>query len=140
MSSYERTGWRDRALSERHRLYGGNLPAVDLDFVEYDNCTPRALVEYKGISAMPFAGTANTQALKRLADSAGLPLFIVRYDRQNWTFEVHPYNSIARTHMDEPLAMSEVEYVKLLHHLRGREARPELLCRLKNTKPSGGKL
>ena len=55
MSSKERTGWRDQALSERHRAWGWDCPALDMDFVmiEYDNGKATALVEYKHEQAAP---------------------------------------------------------------------------------------
>ncbi len=32
----ERTGWRDEKISQRHREWGYNCPAVDLDFEVVD--------------------------------------------------------------------------------------------------------
>ena len=29
----ERTGWRDEKLSQRHRMWGWDCPAVDIDFL-----------------------------------------------------------------------------------------------------------
>ena len=45
----ERTNWRDQELSARHRTWGFNCPAVDLDFlmVEYNIGKPVGLIEYK---------------------------------------------------------------------------------------------
>lgn len=45
MSSHERTGWRDMAISQRHRLYGYDCPMFDIDFmcVEYDKSMPVCL-------------------------------------------------------------------------------------------------
>lgn len=52
MSAYERSGWRDMELSGRHRIWGFNCPAVDLDFlmVEYNLGIAIAVVEYKHLS------------------------------------------------------------------------------------------
>lgn len=33
MTAQERTGWRDEEISARHRIWGVNCPAVDLDFL-----------------------------------------------------------------------------------------------------------
>lgn len=43
----EKWGMRDQDLSERHRLYGYNLPCVDLDFplLEFHHEKPVALIE-----------------------------------------------------------------------------------------------
>ena len=45
----ERNGWRDEAISLRHRLWGWDCPCVDIDFllIEFDKSLPVALVEYK---------------------------------------------------------------------------------------------
>jgi hypothetical protein len=42
----ERSGWRDLELSGRHRRWGWDCPAVDLDFLflEYDKGKAVALV------------------------------------------------------------------------------------------------
>ncbi len=59
MSNYERSGWRDGWISERHRHWG-DLPCVNLDCVvtaggavvedgwlEYDRRRSVAIIEYK---------------------------------------------------------------------------------------------
>ena len=45
----ENTFWRDGALSLRHKKWGYDLPALDMDFlmIEYDHGIPVALIEYK---------------------------------------------------------------------------------------------
>ena len=49
----ERTGWRDERISQRHRLWGVECQAIDLDFLlveyrsEYDDIRPVAIIEYK---------------------------------------------------------------------------------------------
>ncbi len=50
MTAGERTGWRDREISQRQRRWGFHCAAVDLDFVlvEYCVAAPVAIVEYKG--------------------------------------------------------------------------------------------
>ena len=44
----ERSGWRDEMLSQRHRDWGFNCPAIDIDFllIEYNSAKVKALVEY----------------------------------------------------------------------------------------------
>ena len=51
----ERSGWRDEWISKRHRLWGFDCPAVDIDFLmlEYDRSVPCALIEYKEQHARP---------------------------------------------------------------------------------------
>ena len=49
MTSNEQHFKRDAWLSGRHRVWGSNVPAMDLDFIlaEYDRCVPIALIDYK---------------------------------------------------------------------------------------------
>jgi hypothetical protein len=50
----ERSGWRDLELSQRHRAWGFDVPAVDIDyFLAYDNGKAVALIEYKHERAQP---------------------------------------------------------------------------------------
>ena len=97
----ERTGWRDERISERHRQWGFNCPAVDLDFlvVEYNLGLPVALVEYKHAAArMPDPNHATYRALRDLADNysgGALPFLLVFYTVDPWTFRVYPQNDVA---------------------------------------------
>ena len=62
----ERTGWRDQAISLRHRTWGFNCPGVDFDFLmlEYSTGKPVAVVEYKHYRArMPDREHPNYRAL-----------------------------------------------------------------------------
>lgn len=124
--SKERTGWRCSDISLRHRNWGFNCPAVDLDFVmlEYNHGKACALVEYKHKNAMPVdPGHATYRALVDLADNykAGpLPCFVARYNPENWTFVVTPLNDVAKryySHCAEQ-TLSEQRFVKSLHLLR----------------------
>lgn len=119
----ERTGWRDLSLNERHREWGYDCPAVDVDqmFIEYDRAIPKALVEYKNEHAAPqrMNGTSY-KALVALGNMAGLPVFFVRYaDDFSW-FRVYPMNALATDYVNfDYLDMSECEYVDLLYRIRG---------------------
>lgn len=122
----ERTWWRDARISERHRLWGLNCPAVDLDFVliEYNNCKPRALVEYKCIGAQRIdPNSANCQTLVDLADGyrhGQLPCFIAQYNPGVWSFRMTPLNDAARKHYRHCAGetLSEQRFVKSLYLLR----------------------
>lgn len=124
----ERTGWRDEGLSLRHRDWGYDVPAVDLDFLllEYDRAKPVAVVEYKHERAAPVR-TANTSfsAMRELADRAGVLFLYVRYKGDFSRFDVSAQNSAARAALGvnsgQPVLMSEEEYVAFLHRVR-REA------------------
>jgi hypothetical protein len=98
----ERTGWRCQAISDRHRHWGYNCPAVDLDFVmaEYNHGKTVAIVEYKDRHAMqPDLTHPTYAALSDLADlyqGGPLPFFIATYDSIDWWFVVTPVNERAK--------------------------------------------
>jgi hypothetical protein len=120
----ERTGWRDMNLSERHRLWGWDCPAVDLDFLflEYDRGKAVALVEYKHERAKPQMPIHPTyQAMKDLADRAGVPFFACRYKGDFSEFLVVPLNENARKILPLRTPMSEAGWVSFLYMVRGRE-------------------
>lgn len=128
----ERTGWRDQSLSERHRRWGWNCPAVDLDFpmVEYDSGKVVALVEYKNEHAAPQKASHPTyQALCDLAERANIPFLVARYaDDFSW-FKAVPLNNSAKHFLPETQQMTEHDFVALLYRMRGREMPPGLLER-----------
>ena len=118
----ERTGWRDAEVSARHREWGFNCPAVDLDFlmVEYNLGKPVGLIEYKHhCSIMPLNLKHPTyRALSELANCAQLPFLIAKYWKRNWSFRVIPVNDVAQQHYSNPEDMSEREFVQRLYRLR----------------------
>lgn len=132
MSSCERTGWRDQWISQRKRTWG-NLPCVDIDaiitaggedmhdggwpVVEYDDCTPYALIEYKALGATINLKDANNTALRRLADMAGLPFFLVVYNQKNARFLVVPGNDPASNIHQHKRVYNERDYVGFLRRL-----------------------
>lgn len=125
MSAHERTGWRDEALSRRHREWGYNCPAVDLDFVmvEYDQSEPVALIEYKHENAQTLVpGHPSLVAIRRLADKAGIYAFVVRYGEDLDWYKVRALNFKARAVVPDMggKLLSEQEYVAFLHYVRGR--------------------
>jgi hypothetical protein len=85
MTSNEQHFKRDAWLSGRHRVWGSNVPAMDLDFIlaEYDRCVPIALIDYKHERATINLESANSRTLTALGDMAGIPAFIVRYGHSN---------------------------------------------------------
>ncbi len=138
MSKDERTGWRDRGISARHRLWGVDCPAADLDFllVEYNLGRPVALVEYKHEDArMPDLKHATYRAIRSLADAAALPFWIAFYSNTDWWFRVYPVNVLAQEHYASDRVMSEREYVTSLYRLRNYLVKHELLANLSDTKP-----
>lgn len=126
MTANERTGWRDEALSLRHREYGQNLPAIDIDFmlIEYDHEEPKALVEYKNEHAQPInvSKSPSILAMTNLANRAEIPAFLVRYaDDFSW-WKVLALNDRAALYLTDNLQiMDEAEWVSILYAVRGKQ-------------------
>lgn len=126
----ERTGWRDEAISQRHRTWGRFATAIDIDFVLIEStfaAEPKALIEYK---AQPggYATSFQLRVLCNLANMAGLPAFVAKYWSDTWAFIVLPQNDHAREWMKSARRMSERQYVMFLQDIRGvREQLPEHL-------------
>ena len=150
MSANERTGWRDESLSLRHRDWGYDCPAVDLDFllIEYDNAKPKALIEYKNQHAQPIIVSNNKSilAMIELVNSAGLPALLVRYaDDFSW-WKVAPLNELALKHMPTTDSKStvyffdEVQFVTLLYSIRGRQIPQSVVSRINQLNSKGGDL
>ena len=127
----ERTSWRDRGISQRHRRWGWDCPAVDLDFLllEYDRGRAAALVEYKHENAAPqYATHPSYQAMVDLGNRAGIPVFGVRY-AEDWSWwRATPLNDMARRHLPSQSTMTEDQWISLLYRIRGAEVPPGLLA------------
>ena len=118
----ERTGWRDLRLSERHRRWGWDTPAVDLDFLflEYDRGKAVALVEYKHERAAPQYATHPTyQAMIDLGNRAIIPVFCARYSDDFSTWRITPLNARAKEFLATRTEMTEREWVTFLYRIRG---------------------
>lgn len=118
----ERTGWRDEGLSRRHRRWGWDCPAVDLDFLmlEYDHGKASAIVEYKNEHAAPQYATHPTyQAMIDLGNRAGIPVIACRYTDDFSKWRVVPLNEYAKTFIPERAELTEKQWVKLLYKIRG---------------------
>lgn len=123
----EQTGWRDEWISKRHRTWGYDLPATDIDFIllEYgwEDKKPVALIEYKTIGSMRYLGAEkairDNRPISTLATMANLPAFIVAYDTKNVSFYVKSTNNAAE-HINTYnwLMMSESSFIDFLHNLR----------------------
>ena len=140
MTSNEQHFKRDAWLSGRHRVWGSNVPAMDLDFIlaEYDKCVPVALIDYKHEHGVIMLESANNRTLTALGDMAGIPAFIVRYGHSNQTgwwgeveedsvpwFQIIPLNVYAHG-VDLPsnandTKLSELVFVTWLYEMRGRK-------------------
>lgn len=126
----ERTGWRDEAISQRHRTWGNFAAAIDIDFVLIEStfaAVPKAIIEYK---AQPGGAATHfqTRLLRNLGNMAGIPAFISKYWSETWAFMVVPINEHAREWMVSERSMTERQYVVFLQELRGViEALPDHL-------------
>ena len=146
MTSNEQHFKRDAWLSGRHRVWGRDVPAMDLDFIlaEYDRCLPMALIDYKHEHGVINFQSANIRTLTALGDMASLPTFIVRYGHSNqdgwwgevpedstpW-FQVIPLNSHAHTaglpSNDNNTKLTELVFVTWLYELRGRKIPQDII-------------
>lgn len=120
----ERTGWRDENLSRRHRRWGWDCPAVDLDFLflEYDRGKASAIVEYKNEHAAPqYASHPTYQAMIDLGNRAGIPVIACRYSDDFRQWKVTPLNAEAKKHIPERAVLDEAGWVNLLYKIRGYE-------------------
>jgi len=121
----EQTGWRDEWISKRHRTWGYDLPATDIDFIllEYSNQEPVALIEYKTVGSMRYLGTEKAirdhRPVSTLAAMANLPAFIVAYDTKNIAFYVKSTNHAAERITEYNwLMMNETSFIDFLRDLR----------------------
>jgi hypothetical protein len=145
----ERTGWRCDAISLRHRQWGFNCPAVDLDFVmtEFNHGKPVALIEYKDRRAQePNLQHSTYRALTALADGykdGPLPFLVAFYCPDDWWFRVIPVNGPANNHWKHcvGIKLTEQRFVKGLYLLRKRELTKQddlVIGKLNDRVPSNG--
>ena len=133
----ERTAWRDVQFSLRHRDWGWDCPAVDIDFlmVEYDQAEPRAIIEYKHESAQePTSEHPSYRSVCKLADRGRIPFFVVRYaDDLSWWWVIG-LNGRARHLLGETpnlILFAEAEYVRFLYEtVRDRTFPTDLMEKL----------
>ena len=110
-------------LSKRHRLWGYDCPAVDLDMIEYDNGQPVAVIEYSTMRKVGDDGSVgrNLDVIARTIQPH-IGLFVARYNRR-WNFAVDAVNQAAFDITPWPRHgwMPELDYVTWLYSIRGRE-------------------
>lgn len=134
----ERSGWRDEAISARHRQWGYDCPMVDIDFlaVEYNRREPAALVDYKACRPFPINFyEANYAVLASAANGMRVPFMVVFYSPNYWWFYVVPGNDRAHRFYGGPCWMSERDYVTGLYRLRGLPVPDAVQARLTDFNP-----
>lgn len=117
----ERSGWRDEGLSKRHREWGWDCPAMDIDFLmlEYTEARVCALVEYKNQHAnLSNMSGKSYKAIVDLADRAKIPAFVCVYSDDFSLWKPMPLNSVAKKYVPKVKVISEKEWVKLLYMTR----------------------
>lgn len=141
MSTTERSGWRDQALSERHREWGTNCPCVDVDFLlcEYDGGEPVALISYKklrddhGHEGFHDENKSNKKSLSLLSTRAGIPCWECWYTIKTNPygkplpsgFKLVPLNDVA-SKLDAGSHFSERQFVRFLYRIRNRLCPPDV--------------
>lgn len=127
----------DYQLSRRHRKWGDDCPAVDLDFLlcEYYHGVGVAVVDYKHHRANPYkTNTKSFETLSGLYDKQGrqIPFFIARYWPDIWAFRLKAVNEAAVSalleigrrsapdDLPEWLDLDEQSYVRTLYLIRKR--------------------
>jgi hypothetical protein len=142
----ERTQWRDQKLSERHRAWGFNCPAIDIDFlmVEFHTGKPVAIIDYKRYTgSIKNLNQKSIDAISTLANNSNIPFFVVFYWDDVWAFQITAINSIAKNillqhKIDENKILTEQQYVYFLYKLRNiklTEQEEELIKSLNNRLP-----
>lgn len=125
----EKTGWRDLSLSRRHREWGVDCPATDIDcLVEIARGIPVAIIEYKSWNADLSASMQSTRSLELLAERARIAFFLVRYLKRDglWLFSVEMASGRGSETLHPratrfPIELNELEFVKFLYRLRRRD-------------------
>ena len=127
----ERTGWRDEKLSRRHRMWGWDCPAVDIDFLllEYDTGKAVALIEYKNENAAPqYPNHPSYRALVDLGNRANIPVLACRYATDFSNFVVTPLNKFAESFVRQSkVKMTESKYISLLYKMREKDVPQDVL-------------
>ena len=127
----ERTGCRHSELSARHREWGINCPASDIDaIVEIARGIPAAIIEYKRANADLAHSLQSWRALWILADRAKLPFLLVQWEHLDgvWSFRIPRANdlgiSLVREHLPRhghSPELDELEFVRFLYLIRDRD-------------------
>ena len=141
MTSNEQHYKRDAWLSSRHRTWGYNVPAMDVDFlmVEYDKCVPKGIIDYKHEHAILDLTNVGAKTLCNLGNMASIPAFIVQYGHSNqdgwwgevpedskpyfviWPLNEHANRFMLSNNLKSSEQINEISFVEFLYQLRGRK-------------------
>lgn len=128
----ERNGWRDEGISRRHRLWGVECQATDIDWLvleyrcEYKVVRAVAFIEYKNENAPRKDDLLPYHAIRQVSNSAELPFFVVRYTSDFKTYLVIAMNEWAKIRLQsDERQFTEEKFVHFLYWLRGYGRAPE---------------
>ena len=110
----------------RHRAWGFNCPAIDIDFlmVEFHTGKPVAIIDYKRYTgSIKNLNQKSIDAISTLANNSNIPFFVVFYWDDVWAFQITAINNIAKNislqhKIDEDKILTEQQYVYFLYKLR----------------------
>lgn len=128
MANIERTEWRDKRISEKHRQWGISCLAGDVDFmlIEYIENIPVALIEYKHEMSRWSKTDSGIRALTSLSNMASLPSFVVVYTDDLHYYTIYALNSrsagLLQSHgINSSERITERRYATFLNRIRGIE-------------------
>lgn len=127
----------DVAIKDRHRLWGFDVPAADIDWLVTEYCyrKAKALNEYKHAEAKRENTLgANLDSMVDLARSARKHAYMTRWQSEpHWAFEVHSLQPGDR----RVRRMSERQYVEFMYQIRGvTRLAPQVLDRCDDHPPT----
>jgi len=136
------TFYRDYTFHGYRRLFGDDIPATDIDFLEFDHHEAVGIVEQKTQGSKWKEGqrTDSLIAMHNLAKSAGIPLYVAE-NCQDWaTVNICTIDSFNGQHGKIPHVRDEIctdtrGLVRFEYHIRGRKVPPSIEQRLQNQGP-----
>lgn len=147
MAKKELTHKRDMTFHVNRREYGDNIPATDIDFLEYDRWQPKMLLELKSSRAWAAQNNSNVIVQYRLAQMADI-LYRVVESNKNWSQLTVIEISLVepeqkenqkpqkpRIKIENETTMELPDFVAWLYKIRGydiaKELRPNRLLNIK---------
>lgn len=131
MSRPEMSFRRDMSFHVARRKFGYNIPATDIDFLEYDNLEPVLLWEAKSTRSQWRSGvrTASMVVQWKLARMANVPYAVVEHN-DDWSMlivcEVDDWEDKVPIIVNEQ-KMTLKQFVTWLYEIRDREIESELV-------------
>jgi hypothetical protein len=130
----EKYGYRDLSVGYLHRILGSPVPCTDIDFLEYDNGIPIAILEYKHKNAAPLQRDHPTiRAITELGNRANIPVFHVRYNSDKTIFVYTALNIQAEKIIGgERYPCNRIGWAEIIYKLRGLKLPNDIEERLNN--------